>query len=121
MRDIDGVTRVTAVDSAKPTDDAAAAGDDSCQTKPSIPQFHLVAAFDGVSVVPAGTDAAPTTTGSTTTAPTTTGSSTTETTTTTGSDGGVSEVEAQNRQSGADVQDAQSKTDRATNLLPSGG
>jgi len=115
MRDIDGVTRVTAADSAKPANDSAAAGDDNCQTKPSIPQFHLVAAFDGVSVAPAGTGS----TGTETT--TTTDSTTTETATTTGSDGGVGQAEAQNQQARSDVQDAQAKTDKAANLLPSGG
>jgi Tfp pilus assembly protein PilN len=116
MRDIDGVTRVTAADSAKPANDSGAAGDDSCQTKSSIPQFHLVAAFDGVTVAPAGGGAAGTTTESTTTE-----STTTESTTTTGTDGGVSGVEAQNQQAQDGVQSAQNKTDKATNLLPSGG
>lgn len=116
MRDIDGVTRVTAADSAKATNDAGAAGDESCQTKPNIPQFHLVAAFDGVSVAPAGAAATGTTTDSTTSE-----STSTESTTTTGTEGGVSQVEAQNQQSKAGVDSAQAETDRATNLLPSGG
>ena len=61
MKDIDGVTRVTASDSAKP-DTAVAAGaagsSDNCQTRSSIPQFHLVAAFDEV-VVPAADGTVP--------------------------------------------------------------
>ena len=61
MKDIDGVTRVTASDSAKP-DTAIAAGaagsSDNCQTRSSIPQFHLVASFDEV-VVPAADGTVP--------------------------------------------------------------
>jgi hypothetical protein len=107
MRDIDGVTRVTANDSAKAEAGGAGGSDDNCQTKPSIPQFHLVAAFDGVVV---GASAPPAT------EPATTG----ETTTATG-DGGVGEVEAQSREARAEVNEADAETEQATDLLPSGG
>ncbi len=111
MRDIDGVTRVTAANASK-VDTASGSSTGSCQTRPSIPQFNLVAAFDGV-VVASGS------TGSTTTATTTT-TETTDTTSTTG-DGGVSQVESQNQQARSDVDKAGAKTDQATNLIPSGG
>lgn len=107
MRDIDGVTRVTANDSAKAEAGGAGASDDSCQTKPSIPQFHLVAAFDGI-VVGAS-------------APPVDSEETTATTTADGSDGGVGEVETQNREARAEVNQADAQTDQATDLLPSGG
>ncbi|HEX2387845.1 MAG TPA: PilN domain-containing protein [Solirubrobacterales bacterium] len=109
MKDIDGITRVTAADSSK-SDSSSGSSTGSCQTKPSIPQFHLVAAFDGVAVPGAAPDTSSTTT-----------STTTETTTSTESDGGVSQVEAQNQQARNEVDQADAKTDRATNLLPSGG
>lgn len=112
MRDIDGVTRVTAEDSAK-ANSGTAAGGDSCQTKPSIPQFHLIAAFDGVTIE--GTATAPATaTDSTTTTATTS-------TTATENDGGVGEVQAQAQETKAEVNKADAKTDQATDLLPSGG
>jgi Tfp pilus assembly protein PilN len=117
MRDIDGVTRVTANDSAKGDSEAGSGGSgaDSCQTKPSIPQFHLVAAFDGVTV---GASAPPPAESSTTS---TTTDTTTADTTTGGSDGGVGGAETQNRVSQAEVNKADAKTDQATDLLPSGG
>jgi Tfp pilus assembly protein PilN len=116
MRDIDGVTRVTANDSAKSDSDASSGGGaDSCQTKPSIPEFHLVAAFDGVTI---GASAPPPAAASTTS--TTTDTTATDTTTG-GSDGGVSDVESQNRRARADVNKADAETDQATDLLPSGG
>ena len=108
MKDIDGITRVTAADSSK-SDSSSGSSTGSCQTKPSIPQFHLVAAFDGVAVPGAVPDTSSTTT------------STTTETTSTESDGGVSQVEAQNQQARNEVDQADAKTDRATNLLPSGG
>ncbi len=111
MRDIDGVTRVTAEDSAKANSNTSAGGD-SCQTKPSIPQFHLIAAFDGVTIDSA---AAPADGATATTA------ATTETTATTGNDGGVGEVTTQAKQTQAEVNKADAKTDQATDLLPSGG
>ena len=83
MEDIDGVTRVTAGDSAKA--DGPSGGSGSCQTRPSIPTFHLTAAFDGVVADASTTATADTTTTATTTEPgaTTTDSSTAETGTTT--------------------------------------
>jgi len=69
MEDIDGVTRVVATDSAK--GDAAAAPapsagggpevltSDNCQTRPTIPQFNLIAAFDDVPAPAAGGEVAP--------------------------------------------------------------
>jgi Tfp pilus assembly protein PilN len=112
MRDIDGITRVTAEDSAKANSNTAG-GSDSCQTKPNIPQFHLIAAFDGVVV--AGTASAPVTDSTATTATTTTSTSTTA------NDGGVGEVQTQAAETKAEVNKADAKTDQATDLLPSGG
>ena len=110
MRDIDGVTRVTAENSAKANSNTAAGGD-SCQTKPNIPQFHLIAAFDGVVVE--GTAIAPPADTTTTSDTTTTGTS--------GNDGGVGEVTTQSQQTKAEVNKADAKVDQATDLLPSGG
>ncbi|HET6830498.1 MAG TPA: hypothetical protein VFH44_04010, partial [Solirubrobacterales bacterium] len=100
---------VTANDSAKSESGTGSGGTDSCQTKPSIPQFHLVAAFDGVTV---GASAPP--------ADAATTAGTTETAST-GDDGGVGEVETQNREARAEVNQADAETDQATDLLPSGG
>lgn len=63
MQDIDGVTRVAVSDSSKPEGAGAdAAGGesagDSCQTRSTIPQFNLIAAFDEV-VVAEATPTAP--------------------------------------------------------------
>lgn len=64
--DIDGVTRVTATKSEKP-DSAVAASpaggggnvdNDDCRTRAYVPQFEIVAAFDGVAV-PEGAAPAP--------------------------------------------------------------
>lgn len=85
LEDLDGVTRVTVEDSAKPdgevtigaTEGEANTSED-CRTRNFITQFHAVAAFDAVAV-PA--DAVPTVP----TAPPATTSTTTETTTTTAS------------------------------------
>ena len=111
MRDIDGVTRVTAEDSAKANSNTSAGGD-SCQTKPSIPQFHLIAC------IRRGDDRFCDRAGGRSTATTAT---TTETTATTGNDGGVGEVTTQAKQTQAEVNKADAKTDQATDLLPSGG
>ena len=83
MKDIDGVTRVTVSDSAKPeptpggssaggaSAGGASAGGDSCQTRSTIPQFSLIAAFDAVEAptVPAAPPA-PTATSTAANAPT---------------------------------------------------
>jgi len=112
MRDIDGITRVTAADSAKSESSAGGStGGDSCQTKPSIPQFHLVAAFDGIAV---GASAPPPPATETTTETTTSAADS-------GGDGGVGEVQTQAKQTKAEVNEADAKTDQATDLLPSGG
>ena len=120
MKDIDGVTRVTASDSAKP-DTAVAAGaagsSDNCQTRSSIPQFHLVAAFDEV-VVPAADGTVPPPTPETTT-DTSTSTTSTSTSTETG-DGGVPAAEAQNQESKQDVSNADRQAKNATNLIPGG-
>ena len=69
MGDIDGVTRVLAEESEKPTGETGASGSeegvsDDCRTRDFIPQFHLVAAFDAVPVPETASvapEAAPTT------------------------------------------------------------
>lgn len=83
LEDLDGVTRVTVEDSAKPDGEVTASASEGgpntsedCRTREFITQFHAVAAFDAVSV-PEG--AAPVTP---TTPPVTTSATTTETTTT---------------------------------------
>ena len=114
MRDIDGVTRVTASDSAKPDSamSADAAGtSDNCQTRPSIPQFHLVASFDEV-VVPSADGTVPPAAGETTTE--------TSTTSTGAGDGGVPAAEAQNEATKQDVSNADRQAKNATNLIPGG-
>jgi hypothetical protein len=125
MKDIDGVTRVTASDSAKP-DTAISAGaagtSDNCQTRSSIPQFHLVAAFDEV-VVPAadGTvPAAPAPETTTDTSTATTSTTSTDSTSTEAGDGGVPAAEAQNEQSKQDVSEADQRAKNATHLIPGG-
>lgn len=86
LEDLDGVTRVTVEDSAKPDGEVTASATQSetntsedCRTRAFITQFHAVAAFDAVSV-PEGaapvTPAAPVTTSATTTTETTTTAST---------------------------------------------
>jgi Tfp pilus assembly protein PilN len=55
MKDIDGVTRVLVSDSTLGTEttsgtSSSSASSDTCQTRPSIAQFHLTAAFDGLTV-----------------------------------------------------------------------
>ncbi len=116
MKDIDGVTRVTASDSAKP-DTAMATGaagtSDNCQTRSSIPQFHLVASFDEV-VVPAADGTVPPA------APETTTDASTSTTSTGAGDGGVPAAEAQNEASKQDVSNADQQAKKATNLIPGG-
>jgi Tfp pilus assembly protein PilN len=55
LKDIDGVTRVGIVSSAKATDDSSAGGgggDVDCRTRDFITQFQIVAAFDEVTVPP---------------------------------------------------------------------
>ena len=106
MRDIDGVTRVTASSSAK-LESANGQDGDSCQTRPSIPQFNLVAAFDAVVVEASAPPPAVT--------------ATPETATTASNDGGVGQAQAQAEDTQAEVGEADAKTDKATDLLPSGG
>jgi Tfp pilus assembly protein PilN len=117
MKDIDGVNRVTASDSAKPDTAIAADGagtSDNCQTRPSIPQFHLVASFDEV-VVPTADGSVPPA------APETTTDTSASTASTTGAgDGGVPAAEAQNEASKQDVSKADQQTKNATNLIPGG-
>ncbi len=48
MEDIDGVTRVTAANSAKPANTTTTGSGGTCQTRSSIPQFHVIAAFDEI-------------------------------------------------------------------------
>lgn len=52
MEDIDGVTRVTVSDSGKAAavsgEQSASAAGGSCQTRPTVHQFNLIAAFDEV-------------------------------------------------------------------------
>lgn len=69
LEDIDGVTRVTVEDSAKPDSalsDLGGAEDDSantaedCRTRDFVTQFHAVAAFDSVSVPEGAEPIAPT-------------------------------------------------------------
>lgn len=58
MEDIDGITRVIVTDSGKT--DTVGGGGGSCQTRPSIPTFSLIAAFDGVTVPATTTPPLPT-------------------------------------------------------------
>lgn len=120
MEDIDGVTRVTVTDSQRTDEDAAAqaapAGSggsapltgDNCQTRSSIPQFNLIAAFDGVPV-PAAIEPAPV-------AP----APPSATATPSSVDGGVADAKAENAKSEGDVTDADRRAENATNLIPGG-
>jgi Tfp pilus assembly protein PilN len=89
VEDLDGVTRVTVEDSAKPDGAIAGGGaeqaevntSEDCRTRDFVPQFHLVAAFDPVAV-PEGIDPATAVTApAATTAPAETTPSTPTTTT----------------------------------------
>ena len=121
LEDLDGVTRVTVEDSAKPDGEvtSSAAEDEAntsedCRTRDFVTQFHAVAAFDAVSVPDGAEPTAPVT------PPATTSTTTTETTTTTASseapDSGA-EPEATEQES---VQGAEDEGGKALELLGEG-
>ena len=118
MKDIDGVTRVVATDSAKtetveataPTGggDPAPQTGDNCQTRSTVPQFNLIAAFDGVvteaadptvpvAPVADGTEPAPAEAGD-----------------------DVAAQQGQNAGAAGDVAAAEGEAQSATNLVPGG-
>ena len=123
MRDIDGVTRVTATDSAKPDNEvsaptaseggeAAPLTGDGCQTRTTIPEFNLIAAFDGVTVPPASAEPPVT--------PPATGDAATETDAPAANDGGVGEVQGEGDQQAGEVAAADKDAENAKNLAPGG-
>jgi len=115
MKDIDGVTRVIATDSAKGdaevapasgTEEAATSGG-NCQTR-TVPQFTLIAAFDEVAptVDPDGVAIAPEVPVTTTTSP--------------AEDGGVAGAQDQAAASQSEVAGSRQRAEKATNLVPGG-
>lgn len=120
LEDLDGVTRVTVEDSAKPDGEVTASTSaggpntsEDCRTREFITQFHAVAAFDAVSV-PEG--AAPVTP---TTPPVTTSATTTETTTTASTEApGAESADPVSEQEGAAA--ASDESGKALELLGEG-
>jgi hypothetical protein len=116
LENIDGVTRVGVQSSIKPGGVTAAPGGATggsvgadCATKPSIPKFQIVAAFDAAPV-PATAPAS----GTTTPAPTTT-TPTTPTAPTTPDSSGAQQQQAAQQQS---VQQANNQAQNATHYIP---
>ncbi len=118
--DIDGVTRVTAADSAKPTAEVAGGSSDSgddCRTRNFIAKFSIIAAFDSVPVPPGAAppvtsapppaDAAPAPADGSETAPV--------------DDPSVAEGQAVEAQQNSEVGKAKNKVDKATGVLGAGG
>jgi len=127
LHDIDGVTRVTAVngiktDNAEASTGGAAEGtepDTGGTCPPSAPSFQVVAAFDAVAVE--GADAPSAATPVTSTETTT---STSETTTSTTSETGTATPDGTETAPTGEqqaVEDAKAKATRATNLIPGAG
>lgn len=126
MKDIDGVTRVIAINSTKSesvtapstasADDQAPATDANCETNTS-PGFSLVAAFDGIAptTTPDGAPVAPPAATATAT-PT----STPAAAPTTASDGGVAGAQDVAATSRRDVADSRQRAEKAKNLIPGG-
>lgn len=121
LHDIDGVTRVTAVNGIKTateedtstggaTDDTQAASDGTCPQ--SSPSFQVVAAFDAVPAVGADVPAAAPEDAATPTSESTTSSETTTTT-----DGSTTETTGEQQA----VQDATTRAKRAANIVPGAG
>jgi Tfp pilus assembly protein PilN len=121
LENIDGVTRVGVQSSVKPVGGAAApsgatggatgASGGACSTKPSIPTFQVIAAFDAAPV-PATAAGGTTTPAPTTTTPTT---PTTPTAPTTPDPSGAQQQQAAQQQS---VQQTKDKAQKATHYIP---
>jgi Tfp pilus assembly protein PilN len=115
VENLDGVTRVTVEDSAKPDGEIAADSEaaevnsaEDCRTRNFVPQFHLVAAFDAIAV-PEGADPASPVTPPATAAPA--GTTTPSPTTTTAS------TEAGQPTEQAEVAEAEGESGEALELL----
>lgn len=110
--DIDGVTRVTAVNGTRsdPPASGTQSGSESSDTcgKPTAPEFELIAAFDEVAVAP-GAPADPAA------AP-----DTAQVSDPAAADGGVAATEEQSAQGAEEVEGAQRQTEQAA-AIPSGG
>lgn len=116
MKDIDGVTRVIATDSAKGDAEVtqvdataeAVATDANCQSR-TAPQFTLIAAFDEVAptVDPDGVVVPPE-------------AATTPTATPPTAEGGVADAAGQPSAAQSEASDSQQRAEKATNLVPGG-
>lgn len=118
MKDIDGVTRVSATDSQKsdavtaaaPTRGAPPATGGDCQTRSTIPKFNLIAAFDAVAAPAVAGEAVP----ATPVAPPAASEPADD------ASGGVAAAQAEQTEARESVSNAERDAEQATNLVPGG-
>ncbi len=126
MQDVDGVTRVLAERSDKPTSHVTASGDkitQDCRTRNYVTQFGLVAAFDAVAP-PADATGSSTAAPATPTSSTSSGTITTDTTTPTTASEASDQQQAsapEEQQQAANIKSGTDRARKAAGLVGAGG